>query len=123
MVGMISKAADNVILKTTKQRDFEDGVDFEFKVNLVDVTDPHSGDVRQVPALSYRSDVEMPTVTHKDYILQSLERDGRTLRADLFAAFKDRFTIKSKDGFKTALSRLRKSKQIEEVDGYVQLLD
>jgi hypothetical protein len=123
MVGMISKAADNVMLKTTKQKDFEDGVEFDFKVNMVDVTDPHNGDVRQVPALSYRSDVEMPTVTHNDYILQSLDRDGRTLRTDLFVVFTDHFTTKSKDGFKTALSRLRKSKRIEVVDGYVQLLD
>jgi hypothetical protein len=123
MVGMVSKADDNVMLKTTKQKDFEDGLEFNFKVNLVDVTDPHTDEVRQVPALSYRHECE--PLTHKEFILNSLEQQGRVERDTLLSSFTDMYGDDKKEVFKTTLSRLRNGKkpQIEEVDGYVQSLN
>ena len=71
-----------------KQKDFEDGLTFNFKVDLIDVTDPASKKVRKVPALTIRSELSLPT--QQEYILNYLEQNGATPRkklADEFVGF------------------------------------
>jgi len=121
MVALVTKSGDNVKLKTIKQKEAEDNIEFNFKINLSKVTSPDTGEVREVPALSHRPEQVFPS--HKDFIIQSLEERGRIDRDELLKSFISLFTEKSKDSFKTALARLRKDKKIKETDGYVQLID
>jgi len=121
MVGMVSKVADTVTLKTTKQKDFEDGSTFSFKVNIVELKCLQTGEMRKVPALSYRPDNAPPP--QPEYILVQLTHDGRTERNALAERFMAEYEHKDKKGFNEVVRRLINSGDIEEVDDVLQIKD
>jgi hypothetical protein len=121
MVGMVSKAGDTVTLKTVKQKEAEDDLRFDFKVNLVKVKSRTDGEVAEVPALSIRSKPFIPE--QKDFIIAALEHNGRIDRKDLAKRFTGVYGDKTKKSFNEQLRRLKKLGKIDEVDGHVQLTE
>lgn len=120
MVGMVTKVSDTVTLKTTKQKEAEDNIPFDFKVNLVEVPDKRTGEVREVPALSIRT--EFVVHPQKDFIIKTLQQDGPTERANLSNTFCGWYGDEKRKTFNTQLSRLRKKGLIKEEDGCVCLV-
>jgi hypothetical protein len=121
MVGMVSKAGDTVTLKTVKQKEAEDNIRFDFKVNLVKVKSRTDGEISEVPALSIRSEQMLPD--QKDFIINVLSQDGRLSRKDLAKRFTELYGDKTKKSFNEQLRRLKKLGKIDEVDGHVQLTE
>jgi len=121
MVGMVSKAGDAVILKTVKQKEAEDNIRFDFKVNLVKVKSRTGGEVAEVPALSIQSKPHFPD--QKGFIIGALEHSGRLDRKDLAQRFTALYGETTKKSFNEQIRRLKAAGKIEVVDGYVQLAE
>jgi hypothetical protein len=120
MVGMVTKVSDTVTLKTTKQKEAGDNISFDFQVNLVEIPDKHTGEVREVPALNIRSEFVIPP--QKDFIINILQQDGPTDRKELANKFCFFYDNDKKKSFNTQLNRLRKQKKITLEDGCVHLV-
>jgi hypothetical protein len=121
MVGMVTKVSDTVTLKTTKQKEAEDGISFDFKVTLVKSTDKMAGEVRETPALSIRTKLEIHP--QKEFIIKTLQQDGPTDRAVLSHVFCGWYGNDKRKSFNSQLSRLRNNGIIKVEDGCVQLVE
>jgi hypothetical protein len=120
MVGRVKKISDTVSLTTVKQKETEDNLHFDFKVNFAKVKDPKTGEVREVPALSYRPELSMPP-RQQDFIVRDLELNGAIKRKELGDKFCETYGTDKRKSFNEQFRRLLKMGKIREEHGHVQL--
>lgn len=120
MVGRVRKVSNTVTLTTVKQKECEDNQQFEFKVNFAKVTDPKTGEVREVPALSYRPELSIPP-KQQDFIIRELELNGAQKRKELSEKFCKAYGKNKRKSFNEQFSRLKKVGKIKEEDDHVHL--
>ena len=109
-VLMVSKTSENVCLALKKQKEAEDGIKYNFRINMVEI------EGEKVPALSFRTDqVEF---SQKELILMQVS-SGEHTRETLYESFAAYFGSAKKKSFNVVYQRLIKECIIEEKDGIV----
>jgi len=119
MVGMVSKSGDTVTLKTAKQKDAEDGLIFDFKINAQEMS--QGTKTVSIPVLSLEK-TRRP-LSQKDFIVNNLSLEGSIERTTLRNIFEKEYGVGTRKSFDEQVRRLKKSGEINEANGVIQLSD
>ena len=117
MVGMVTKSGETVSLKTVKQKDAEDGLTFDFKIDTQEMS--HGKKTVSIPVLSLGKSGRLPR--QKDFIVMNLGLDGPIVRKILSEKFVGKFGAGKQKSFNEQVRRLKNSGEIKEVDGVIHL--
>lgn len=119
MVGMVTKA-DRVALKTVKQKEAEDNLRLEFRIEKLELK-LSDGSFKTFPVLVPVSDNVLPA--QKDFIIQMLMENGRMPRSELVDAFVGLYGDTTKRSFNVQLGRLKRSGVVVIEGEYVLLTE